>query len=188
MKHLITIIISIIFCITFNTKSFASDSINLQNKNDASNSIISEIKLDTNYLVSNKNLVTEAFSPEENLDFTIGILLSIIPSFGVGNFWSGDKEGGWFFFKLDLIMLAIPFIISIISNIFYSLNISKNTSSDTMNNSPDIFTLLGLVAWSSSFGVKIWETASVYKYISEEKRIEKVSISKDQISIKLLDF
>ncbi|MFN4150925.1 MAG: hypothetical protein ACK4IX_08265 [Candidatus Sericytochromatia bacterium] len=183
MKYLITIIVSIIFLITFNTKSFASDSVSLKSENN----IISEIKLDTSYLVSNQNLVTEAFSPEQNLDFTIGILLSIIPSFGVGNFWSGDKEGGWFFFKLDLIMLAIPFIISIISNIFYSLNISKS-SSDTMNNSPDIFTLLGLVAWSSSFGVKIWETASVYKYISEEKKIEKVSISKDQISIKLLDF
>jgi hypothetical protein len=188
MKHLITIIVSMIFFITFNTKAFASDSVNLQTKNNIDTSIISEIKLDTTYLISNQNLVTEAFSPEQNLDFTIGILLSIIPSFGVGNFWSGDKEGGWFFFKLDLIMLAIPFIISIISNIFYSLNISKNNNSDSMSNSPDIFTLLGLVAWSSSFGVKIWETASVYKYISTEKKIEKISISKDQISIKLLDF
>lgn len=188
MKNILSIILSIIFLITFNTKSFASDNVYLQNKDNIDNSIITEIKLDTSYLSSNQNLVTEAFSPEQNLDFTIGILLSIIPSFGVGNFWSGDKEGGWFFFKLDLIMLAIPFIISIISNIFYSLNISKNNSSDTMTNSPDIFTLLGLVAWTSSFGVKIWETASVYKYISNEKNNGKISLSKDQISINLIHF
>lgn len=183
IKNILTVIISLIFCITFNTKSFASD--NNIVKNDIN--IISEIKLDTSYLVSNQNLVAEAFSPEKNLDFTIGILLSIIPSFGVGNFWSGDEEGGWFFLKLDLIMLVIPFLISAISNLFYSLNIIK-TSTDSMNKSPDVFTVLGLVAWASTFGIRIWETASVYKHINNSKNNQKISIEKERVSLNILSF
>lgn len=140
-------------------------------------------------LTSEKNQIINVFSPEEhNLDMTIGIILSIVPSFGVGHFWLGNTEAGYFFLNLDLIMLAIPLFIAIVSTVFSSFTVTSTAT--TMQSSTNIFTILGIVAWASSLGVKVWETASVWKYITELKKTEKnkITLSNNRVEVSLLSF
>ena len=119
--------------------------------------------------VKNDNKVIELFSPDNNnLETLVAITLSIIPSFGVGHFWLGSQDEGWFFLKLDFVMLALPILITAISTIFSSFNVIKN-STESMSNQIDIFSILGLTAWASSLGVRIWETSSVIRYANSKK-------------------
>lgn len=141
-------------------------------------------------LISEKNQILNAFSPEEhNLDMTIGIILSIVPSFGVGHFWLGNTEAGYFFLNLDLIMLAIPLVIAIVSMVFASFTVTS-TEPNTMQSSTNIFNILGIIAWASSLGVKVWETASVWKYISKLRKADKnkVTFSNNGVQVSLLSF
>ena len=117
------------------------------------------LEIEKPILTSEKNQILNVFSTEEhNLDMTIGIILSIVPSFGVGHFWLGNTEAGYFFLNLDLIMLAIPLVIAIVSTVFASFTVTS-TETNTMQSSTNIFNILGVVAWASSLGVKVWETS-----------------------------
>lgn len=185
MKMIYSIILSILLIFNLNLPSYASDSTNTEKISLVNNTNI--------FLASDKpkdNIVTELFSPDDNnLDMTIGVILSLVPGFGAGHFWIGNKDDGWFFLKMDLLMLAVPLVLSMLSTIFYSLGIIKNAS---MQNSPpgsDVFSILGLVAWASALGIKIWETASVYRYVSDlKKNNSKINLKNGVIELKLASF
>ena len=78
-------------------------------------------------------MIIDMFSTDNhNLDLLIGVILSVVPGFGVGHFWLGNPADGWMFLKLDLLMLATPLAIAMFSSIFSSLSLVKSDMSSTL--------------------------------------------------------
>ncbi|MBC7475734.1 MAG: hypothetical protein H7263_15740 [Candidatus Sericytochromatia bacterium] len=181
MKKLLTVLIIICLIFNINLTAMAANTSENITINQTSNS----------FLISDtvNNPMINMFSPDDhNLDLLIGVILSVVPGFGVGDFWLGNQDEGWLFLKLDLVMLAIPIAITIFSTIFSSLGIIK---ADSMSNT-NVFTILGLVAWASALGIKIWEVASVWRYAEQirtrEKSQNKVSFSYNKLEYNLVKF
>ena len=186
IKKLLPVLIVLTVLFNFNLPGFAAET-------KTNPEVITINKTPHSFLMAenNDNVVKDLFSPNDhNLDLLIGVILSVIPGFGVGHFWLGNDADGWSFFKLDLLMLALPFAIALVQVIFNSLNIIK--PADTMNTGMNIFSILGLVAWSGTFGIKIWETASVWRFIQEtrknEQGVNKISFSFDRVEYSVFTF
>ncbi len=183
MKKILPILI--ILTIIFNINFPVMAATNINEKITINQSTNAFLIADTTH----DNLVIEMFSPNEhNLDLLIGIILSVVPGFGVGNFWLGNQDEGWLFLKLDLLMLVIPITIAIFSTIFSNLGLIKT---DNMNNT-NVFNILGIVAWASALGIKIWETASVWSFVDEKRKKDtsdhKIGFSNDKFEFKLVSF
>ncbi|MEK7432576.1 MAG: hypothetical protein AABZ74_05540 [Cyanobacteriota bacterium] len=181
-KNFISSFVLITMLFNFNLKGYALEE---------------KIALDKNYsfFLTEKtdNPIVNLFSPDNNnLEGLIAIILSIIPSFGVGHFWLGESDEGWFFLKLDFVMLILPILITAISTVFSSFNVVKSSSSN-MSDGVNFFSILGLSVWASSLGIKIWETSSVIRNLNNkkmnlEKKELKVSFKNQGINFNISSF
>ncbi len=185
IKRLFSIFVVLSMLFNFQLSAFASE---MQESNET-------FRINqnfNNFLLAEKldNTVVKIFSPnEQNLDLLIGVILSVVPGFGVGHFWLGNNDDAWFFLKLDLVMLALPFAIALVSTIFSSLGLVKASTGENMAEGINVFNILGLVAWAASFGVKIWEVGSVWRFINESRtKKTSIKITPQRIEISVLNF